>query len=568
MNLYDVQLETGSERGWETKDAAEELKSVAESHVFAYSLQRSREKWLNSVFPRFTSKSKKGSKAGSDTSAVLPHDLRFRGICEVQIGPHIFSNTSFQEAVYLTPATDQTSSIPSYVGLTSNAASHSTFEPTAASPALIDQINAAAATNPVLASLLQLASTGQATQDQLQMLSVTIRSLAANPIPPSHYGQSNVAPVATSTSPASKKDTDLVVTFAESSQIRFVIPRGIAVCEPVSGTGNDLEFNVVLYVQLHKKENGNTPAGHSQNSSYDKSHMLRMTLRGASESLWNTINHWIGGEDIIKANREILDGLKAKRPRKTYLAYRLPEGSVLDRVSAASSAPYPMKFLKPPASIPRPRRSKKTILSNVSQASSTSYLPSSETQTTTQSRRKRNTAELTENYNAALDLAAAITGAGQTGSSASNEPAHSSTISTPKSVVLTVVPPPPSKKQKPRTSRKTANDFQPAATEIKCRSCQATNVPLMLGGRFCRTCVEAGRGTADIPQVPGHGSRASASYTPKYIPPPAPPPIGTHTHLTLMNASQYPSATPRSDAVADITAGDTPNCLNVEHTRK
>ncbi|KAJ3979931.1 hypothetical protein F5890DRAFT_1630611, partial [Lentinula detonsa] len=140
------------------------------------------------VFPKFTGKAKKGSKVAPNTSsAPPPHDLQFRGKWEVEIGPHIYPNTTFHKAIYLLTFSNQAPSATSYGGFSTTSFTPSTFETTIATPALIDQINAAAATNPILVSLLQLASAGQATQDQLQMLSVTIQSLAANPIPTSQY---------------------------------------------------------------------------------------------------------------------------------------------------------------------------------------------------------------------------------------------------------------------------------------------------------------------------------------------------------------------------------------------
>ncbi|GAW07084.1 protein [Lentinula edodes] len=397
-----------------------------------------------------------------------------------------------------------------------------------ATPALIDQINAAAATNPILASLLQLANAGQATPDQLHMLSITIRSLAANPLPASQYSSLNAQnSSALSATPESNKEFDLVIEF-EASSNRFIFPRGTTVCERVSGSE---DIVVTSYIQLQNSSSMQKITEESQGQSSSKYRMLRLSLHGASESLWDSLNRWAGGEDIMNANRKTLNKLKDKQPRKTYLAYRLPEGLLLDHIKAAVSAPYPMKALKPPASLLKSRRIRKPVTKTPQELERSSL----DTQTNAKPpRRKRSAAEL----NAALDLAAAITGAG---SVANYSPTQS-------------IPPPP-KKRKQRTTLKSEYQSQPAATEIKCRSCQATDVPLMLGGRFCRPCVEAGRGIADIPQLPNYTRAPQASaYIPKYILPPLPlPPMATH-HFTLMDpTSRYPSATisgPRPDVVA------------------
>ncbi|KAJ3872475.1 hypothetical protein F5051DRAFT_154037 [Lentinula edodes] len=483
-----------------------------------------RERWLTSVLPKFSSKVKKGFKAGSDTSSPPPHSLHLRGKCEVQIGPHIFPNTTFYEAIYLpTYHSNQGLNSTSYASTTPSA-----LEPTMATPALIDQINAAAATNPILASLLQLANAGQATPDQLHMLSITIRSLAANPLPASQYSSLNAQnSSALSATPESNKEFDLVIEF-EASSNRFIFPRGTTVCERVSGSE---DIVVTSYTQLQNSSSMQKITEESQGQSSSKYRMLRLSLHGASEALWDSLNRWAGGEDIMNANRKTLNQLKGKQPRKTYLAYRLPEGLPLDHIKAAVSAPYPMKALKPPASLLKSRRIRKPVTKTPQELERSSL----DTQTNAKPpRRKRSAAEL----NAALDLAAAITGAGSVAN-------YSPTQSTP----------PPPKKRKQRTTLKSEYQSQPAATEIKCRSCQATDVPLMLGGRFCRPCVEAGRGIADIPQLPNYTRAPQASaYTPKYILPPLPlPPMATH-HFTLMDpTSRYPSATisgPRPDVVA------------------
>ncbi|KAJ3853872.1 hypothetical protein EV368DRAFT_38041 [Lentinula lateritia] len=443
-------------------------------------LLQARERWLTSVLPKFSSKVKKGFKAGSDISSPPPHNLHLRGKCEVQIGPHIFPNTTFYEAIYLpTYHSNQSLNSTSFASTTPSA-----LEPTMATPALIDQINAAASTNPILASLLQLANAGQATPDQLHMLSITIRSLAANPLPASQYSSLNVQN--SSALSATNKESDLVIEF-EASSNRFIFSRGPTVCERVSGSG---DIVVTSYTQLQNSSSMQETTEESQGQSSSKYRMLRLSLHGASASLWDSLNRWAGGEDVMNANRKTLN----KLPRKTYLAYRLPEGLLLDHIKAAASAPYPMKALKPSGSLLKSRRIKKPVTKTPQELERSSL----ETQTNVK---------------------------------------------------------PPRRKRKSQS--------QPAATEIKCRSCQATDVPLMLGGRFCRPCIEAGRGIADIPQLPNYTRAPQASaYTPKYILPPLPPPpMATH-HFTLMDpASRYPSAT-ISGLRPDIVASYTPNNIH------
>jgi hypothetical protein len=261
--------------------------------------------------------------------------------------------------------------------------------------------------------------------------------------------------------------------------------------------------------------------------------MLRMTLYGASEILWDSFNRWAGGEEQMKESKRILNQLKQTQLRETHLAYHLPTGTLLDQLRAATSSPYPSKSLKPSAAAPgRPRRVRRAgpkeppaqniILADATSSAKPSPALSTVVGTTTKSaKRKRHLAE-TDNLNAAMDLAAAITGAA---SSVRYSPTH--TAPSPSLLTPSILPAattatstssltsiPVLKKQKKRMF--TTMISRPAP-EIKCGSCQATEVPLLMGGRFCRPCVDAGRATVDIPQPPSYASRASAAYTPMNV---------------------------------------------------
>jgi hypothetical protein len=146
-----------------------------------------------------------------------PHTIKSLGKFDFQAGPHIFPDTSVYEAHYLhsTPvpqlppsgsnqppaSTWQTASsfrAPTYTPYFPYAASatpSATPYPTAQrastplvsavasetpiTPALINRVNDAAATDPILANFLQLAASGRATSDQLKTLALLIQSLAS-----------------------------------------------------------------------------------------------------------------------------------------------------------------------------------------------------------------------------------------------------------------------------------------------------------------------------------------------------------------------------------------------------
>ncbi|KAI9444832.1 hypothetical protein H4582DRAFT_853542 [Lactarius indigo] len=189
------------------------LKSASESLVVLHSLKQSRSNWMSSTFPKFSSKSRGGKI--SDTIPP-PHTMRSLGKFDFHVGPHIFPGTSVYEAHYLqsspvpqlprpgpnqpststwhttpyrpstyTPYTPYgTSTTPSAGAYTQRAFTplvSAVASDTPITPALISRVNDAAATDPILANFLQLAASGRATSDQLKTLALLIQSLAYTP---------------------------------------------------------------------------------------------------------------------------------------------------------------------------------------------------------------------------------------------------------------------------------------------------------------------------------------------------------------------------------------------------
>ena len=174
-----------------------------------------RNAWSSSIFPKFSSKGK--SKQQTDLSQPPPHSIRQVGKCDVRIGPHIFPDTLFYEVSYhkaadtLRPSTStfqyQTTShglVQGSVPYASSHASHASVHkvpstsPMGAAtstsssapqtnidlslevpPALVAQVNDAAATNSTLQYLLQSAAEGKASVEQLKALGILIQSVAS-----------------------------------------------------------------------------------------------------------------------------------------------------------------------------------------------------------------------------------------------------------------------------------------------------------------------------------------------------------------------------------------------------
>ncbi|KAH9898248.1 hypothetical protein C8Q73DRAFT_684108 [Cubamyces lactineus] len=68
------------------------------------------------------------------------------------------------------------------------------------------------------------------------------------------------------------------------------------------------------------------------------------------------------------------------------------------------------------------------------------------------------------------------------------------TIATANHVPPNEIPTPVRRRSQPKAKA-------PLPPPIACHSCGQTDVPLMMGGRFCRECINAGKAVADIPQL-------------------------------------------------------------------
>ncbi|KAI0375148.1 hypothetical protein BV20DRAFT_1110334 [Pilatotrama ljubarskyi] len=102
-----VQLPTGPKAGWELDTPSAEagdLKSVPESLVVLQSLRQSRSRWASTMFPKFSVKTRGGRTAGV---VPPPHTTKAHGKYDLHVGPHVFSDTAIYEVHYLPTPADQ-----------------------------------------------------------------------------------------------------------------------------------------------------------------------------------------------------------------------------------------------------------------------------------------------------------------------------------------------------------------------------------------------------------------------------------------------------------------------------
>jgi hypothetical protein len=314
-----------------------------------------------------------------------PHTIRSLGKFDFQVGPHTFPDTSVYEAHYLnsTPvpqpprsgsnqspaSTWQTApsfrapTYTPYFPYATSAASSATPYPsvqrastplvsavaseTPITPALINRVNDAAATDPILANFLQLAASGRATSDQLKTLALLIQSLASaqsSSMPATALSSvsgsephsilnllSGQTPSSTTSSPApatapspatysypssdpptpaqTPKEYDLVLEFPERPYDRWLVPRVPVVCERIPSAGN-IEAILLLFALPFPKQTKGEPesAESATTTSTDLlQEVVQFRITKVHHAFWENLLNWAGGTTKVESNRSILE---------------------------------------------------------------------------------------------------------------------------------------------------------------------------------------------------------------------------------------------------------------------
>lgn len=380
------------------------------SAVLVRSLRQSRERWLLSTFPKFSTKARP-SKSNEGPPPPPPHTIQTRGRCDVEIGPHTFSDTIFYEVHYLSTQLSAPSSsntrpyqtswksvtpygstylqstpvAPAAMAATLATPSRPSMDSSAlasVSPALINQVNSAASSNPILANLLQVAAGGNATDDQLRTLGLLIQSLAsresvASPATQPPPPNTNLPSSLFVTQPPIKP-FDVVVEFREMPNERWLFPRGPTVCERILDnvtTGAAYDIILTTCIPFAKTAEATTssttsstpatteqPATESQPQPEKTPQAVKMILKKAPFTVWDTLYRWTGGEQEMSKHREYLQNLVGrlsryphaafnygtqKGPKRAYLGYQLLDGSLLAQLQAVSTYRNGMHIYSP-----------------------------------------------------------------------------------------------------------------------------------------------------------------------------------------------------------------------------
>jgi len=299
------------------------------------------------MFPKFSSR----GRGGKQPDVVPPpHTIYNRGRCTLQIGPHLFMDTtvfevhyrpfpvavsqpttfmyqsppgnSLSQAVHQPQTLSSSSSAPSGG---SNALLSSLSSTLPVTPGLVSQVNAAATSNPTLANLLQLAASGRATSDQLKALGLLIQSLTSSQVTDILTTISQGAPGTDSsstplpTAPAPQqyqyqptvKDFDIVIEFRDAPSDRWIFPRGPATCEFVSALGDsgsmgDLTVSTIVPFPSMTPLQDPPASETSVPTELPSKQLVEFHFKMATSYIWDTFSRWVGPKERMEENRKIL----------------------------------------------------------------------------------------------------------------------------------------------------------------------------------------------------------------------------------------------------------------------
>nr|GAT48460.1 predicted protein [Mycena chlorophos] len=252
----------------------------------------------------------------------------------------------------------------------------------------------------------------------------------------------HAAPVASTPMQATSTNFQLVLQYSESPSERWIIPRGPAIYEKDTA-GDDFTLTFAIPLQGGSTAQDDFTAVPTLNTS--AAQVVTMDFKKPPTTLSDTISRWIVGSE--RENRMRITKLK-EQSKRNYLVYRVAPKDIIANLQQASGIDYTMTSIKPgsrpvaPPSPPKPKRK-----------------PGRKPKADTQS------------------------------------------ISAP--APTAVYSPPPVAGPSTSASIITTRRQKSAMALPHCVTCKKTEVALVLGGRFCRACVDAGR--AAVVQVTQSG---------------------------------------------------------------
>ncbi|GJJ09699.1 hypothetical protein Clacol_003923 [Clathrus columnatus] len=355
-----------------------------------------------------------------------PHTLRFRGKCDLEIGPHVFYATSVYEVTYH-PYSVTPNTIPSHANSSTQQSlpvptTSSTTNDLSITNELIARVNVAAQTNSDLANLIAVAASGSATAEQLQALGVTLQSLAessnsinstptsntgtfkapilspalftslkSNPVGPTPTNNSHVLalrPPQASPSVGSApyqisptvqipaKEPDVLIEFYENSSDRWILPKELVLYEKLTRWDGVNSFADIIFSTIFPFEHTVSPVKLSDSAHEDLPelpiHPITLRFFNVPISIWNLFASAAADEERTKRVKVAIDAKLSKAATRVYLGYQIPDGALLSQLQASASDRYPMKGIKTTGTTAGAGQSKRRSSANIAKNSSVS----------------------------------------------------------------------------------------------------------------------------------------------------------------------------------------------------
>ncbi|KAK7695188.1 hypothetical protein QCA50_002378 [Cerrena zonata] len=319
-------------------------------------------------------------------------------------------------------------------------------------PELVQHMDSAAASNPTLLKLVQEVAAGHATQNQKETLELLLQTFKSTPGEVSQPQPSTGVINFSAPQTASRTpDFDIVLDFNDKPGDRWIFPRGPVNIQPIRGhQGEDLIVNAVLPFPSTLDE-----------ASGKYKEIVAFRFAGVMFTVHDLMNRWVGGHEKAVEYTRVLNEIAAKWPKRQFLQHQLPPGLLLDQLKAAVTPNFAMKSIKP--SNDNARNKRRAPRRSTAQATATNATPQQSAQPRASPSEGRTTSDETP--------------AKRRKSNAANLQASTTTI------------------------------------QIACHSCGQTDVPLMMGGRYCRPCIDSGKAKADIPSATVSRNTAERSGT-------------------------------------------------------
>ncbi|EAU92770.2 hypothetical protein CC1G_01815 [Coprinopsis cinerea okayama7 len=410
------------------------------------------------------------------------------GRCNVEIGPHTFLDTKFYEVTYIAHVnTEQkVQSDPPWPAVTPYGATYSSYySPTNSGPppsygaisssrqdsshldvmTISDELQCrlfkAMSTDPTLANLVVLASKEKATTQQLEQLAIRLRRLEESA---RELNLSTSSVIGPEPSPVPSREFDIVLEFREAPTELWLIPRGPALFK-VNDSGDGY---LKLRLPFDEERAGSDKTQPSSGLGEDEGDVedpreyvsSKLVLKAVPETLADTFRRWLGSREKVEEYRGIFEDLR-NRTKRVYLRYRLTPGDLLKQLQTLEQ-PHPMRLLKEdPRKCPPVKSSGKLTPND----GSTQHSPGLQ----------ETTAPPPELQEASVpplpqEIPPLPTPLATPGENHVRRPSPQEILASP-----------PAKKPK---------IWLP---EVRCTICHQPDIPLYLGGKYCRPCRDSGR---------------------------------------------------------------------------